>query len=159
MRFPVCVQSPTCACPLCYVHSAALSPHTTLARIAYTIGQNRTNPEEAAEGSLRREILDKWEALKLPARPDVGDNGVHASASPLESVAEHVNWADEKIEDSEFGAGLLALGIPREAVERMMQDAHVNYGGVMQSVFDLLEDKDSSAALQALLEVDEGARE
>lgn len=37
-----------------------------------------TNPEKAAPGSLRNEILQKWKELGLGSRPNYGDNGVHA---------------------------------------------------------------------------------
>ena len=39
-------------------------------------------------GSVRREILNRWQEFGLQSRPDVGDNGVHASASPFEALAE-----------------------------------------------------------------------
>jgi hypothetical protein len=39
-----------------------------------------TDPKTAADGSVRRSILDQWKALKLKDEPNVGDNGVHASA-------------------------------------------------------------------------------
>eukprot|EP00966_Prymnesium_polylepis_P017760 409219-Prymnesium_polylepis.1 len=34
-----------------------------------------TDPEHAAEGSIRREIFQRWEALGLKSRPTTGDNG------------------------------------------------------------------------------------
>lgn len=34
----------------------------------------------------------KWSDLGLKAQPDTGDNGVHASASPFEALAERSNW-------------------------------------------------------------------
>ena len=39
-----------------------------------------TDPVKAAEGSLRRTILDDYKKLGLQSEPNVGDNGVHASA-------------------------------------------------------------------------------
>jgi nucleoside diphosphate kinase len=47
-----------------------------------------TDPTTADEGSLRRTILDKYSDLGLAEVPNVGDNGVHASASPFEALAE-----------------------------------------------------------------------
>lgn len=47
-----------------------------------------TNPREAASGSLRKLIADDWKNLGLEAEPNTGDNGVHASASPFEALAE-----------------------------------------------------------------------
>jgi hypothetical protein len=37
-------------------------------------------------------ILRDWENLGLAYVPNVGDNGVHASASPFEGLAEKMNW-------------------------------------------------------------------
>ena len=47
-----------------------------------------TDPTTADEGALRRTILDEYKELGLTSCPDVGDNGVHASASPFEALAE-----------------------------------------------------------------------
>eukprot|EP00959_Pyramimonas_sp_CCMP1952_P359448 7526512-Pyramimonas_sp.AAC.1 len=47
-----------------------------------------TDPATAEVGAVRRTILDKYEELGLTSQPDVGDNGVHASASPFEALAE-----------------------------------------------------------------------
>ena len=51
-----------------------------------------TDPSEAKAGSIRRAIFDGWKALGLAACPGLGQNGVHASASPLEGLFERVNW-------------------------------------------------------------------
>ena len=51
-----------------------------------------TDPREAEPGSARREILENWKALGLKEEPNVGDNGVHASASLFEALAERMNW-------------------------------------------------------------------
>eukprot|EP00961_Rhodomonas_salina_P258447 3493083-Rhodomonas_salina.1 len=47
-----------------------------------------TDPASAPAGSLRGTINADWEKLGLKAPPNTGDNGVHASASPLEGLAE-----------------------------------------------------------------------
>jgi hypothetical protein len=51
-----------------------------------------TDPADCPAGSLRGQIKAQWQALGLAAEPDVGDNGVHASASPFEALAERMNW-------------------------------------------------------------------
>merc|ERR1712048_352156 len=51
-----------------------------------------TDPAEAPKDSLRGEVLAKWKELGLESEPNVGDNGVHASASPFEAFAERNNW-------------------------------------------------------------------
>ena len=51
-----------------------------------------TNPKDAPADSLRGSMLQDWQALGLEAEPTVGDNCVHASASPFEALAERSNW-------------------------------------------------------------------
>lgn len=58
-----------------------------------------TDPSLAPEGALRRTIKDQWEALGLGYEPTVGDNCVHASASPFEGLAERMNWLKVKPEE------------------------------------------------------------
>ena len=36
--------------------------------------------------------LSRYKALGLTSKPNTGDNGVHASASPFEAMAERANW-------------------------------------------------------------------
>ena len=45
-----------------------------------------TDPERASVGSMRWQIMQDWAALGLVAKPDVGDNGVHGSASPFKAA-------------------------------------------------------------------------
>ena len=73
-----------------------------------------TDPATAAPGSLRKEIFAQWKSLGLTAEPNVGDNGVHASASPFEALAERLNWMGAKLEDDAFGKAMLASGIPKD---------------------------------------------
>ena len=47
-----------------------------------------TDPATAAEShpsSIRGHFFKDWERLGLSARPHVGDNAIHGSASPLEA--------------------------------------------------------------------------
>ena len=43
-----------------------------------------TDPADAPKGSLRAAIYADWKQLGLKSTPTIGENGVHASASPLE---------------------------------------------------------------------------
>ena len=47
-----------------------------------------------------------------PSTEDTGDNGVHASASPFEALAERSNWLRASVSKDAFGKALLASGIP-----------------------------------------------
>mmetsp|Transcript_3904 Transcript_3904/g.4435 ORF Transcript_3904/g.4435 Transcript_3904/m.4435 type:complete len:112 (+) Transcript_3904:543-878(+) len=51
-----------------------------------------TDPREAPPNSIRQTILDQYNKLGISSLPDRSDNGVHASASPFEALAEKMNW-------------------------------------------------------------------
>merc|ERR1719277_1866625 len=51
-----------------------------------------TDPKDAPADSMRGRILKDWQSLGLKSEPNTGDNGVHASASPFEAMAERMNW-------------------------------------------------------------------
>ena len=81
-----------------------------------------------------------------------GDNGVHASASPFEGLAERMNWLGCKLDEDEFGKGLLAAGVSEKDVLKWCDDAQVTVDGETaegktMSVFDTFEDLDSDAVL------------
>ncbi|GBG25901.1 DNA polymerase zeta catalytic subunit [Hondaea fermentalgiana] len=109
-----------------------------------------TDPKDAADGSLRRTIFEQWESLGLTEVPNVGDNGVHASASPFEASAERINWLKAKLEEDRFAKAALALGLSAETLAEWMQDAQVSFEGKNQSIFDLLEDMDTADVLDKL---------
>ena len=106
-----------------------------------------TDPATAADGSLRKEIFSKWNALDLKFEPNVGDNGVHASASPFEALAERLNWCGATLEDDAFGKAMLESGIKKDMIMAWTKDPQVPFEGKMWSLFDLLEDKDYDACL------------
>ena len=108
-----------------------------------------TDPSEAASGSLRRAILDDWRALGLPACPDTGDNGVHASASPFEALSERVNWCGASFETDPYGRGLVAAGVDASTLKAWAEDPQVKLpGGGAGSLFDALEDLDADKCLE-----------
>ena len=100
-----------------------------------------TDPAAAPEGALRGTILKDWRALGLKEVPNVGDNGVHASASPFEALAERMNWLGAGVEGDAFGARLLKAGVAAKTIRAWSVDPQV--GG--KSLFDQLEDLDSAA--------------
>eukprot|EP00992_Anisonema_acinus_P001651 TRINITY_DN10518_c0_g1_i1.p1 TRINITY_DN10518_c0_g1~~TRINITY_DN10518_c0_g1_i1.p1 ORF type:complete len:317 (-),score=102.35 TRINITY_DN10518_c0_g1_i1:264-1214(-) len=99
-----------------------------------------TDPTTAEAGSLRRLVLDRYQELGLTSQPDVGDNGVHASASPFEALSERMNWCGAKLEADEFGQALLGAGITADTIAAWSKDPQVDFEGKKQSLFDLLED-------------------
>ena len=62
-----------------------------------------TDPTDAPPNSLRRLILEQFKGLGLSSIPNKGDNGVHASASPFEGLAEKANWLGRSLESEPFG--------------------------------------------------------
>jgi len=113
-----------------------------------------TDPADAPAESIRGTILAKWEELGLKTAPNQGDNGVHASASPFEGLAERSNWLASPIEEDAFGAALIDAGLSKETIEAWSVDPRVNLpGGGMGSVFDHLEDSDADECLAKLVEI------
>jgi hypothetical protein len=117
-----------------------------------------TDPSAAPKGSVRRTILDKWKELGLKSKPNTGDNGVHASASPFEGLAERVNWLGAKVEEDPFGKGLLSAGVPPETIDKWSGDAQVivegeTKDGKTMSVFDALEDLDADEVLEKVKKI------
>ena len=106
-----------------------------------------TDPSTAAPGSLRKEIFSKWKDLGLASEPNVGDNGVHASASPFEALAERLNWMGASLEDDPFGRAMLSSGIPRATIMAWTKDPQVMFEDKKASLFDLLEDLDYDECL------------
>lgn len=105
-----------------------------------------TQPVDALGGSLRATIRDQWEELGLREETNYQDNGVHASAGPLEALRERAIWLGDDPRADDFGA---ALG---SRVEALIENPDVSMGGKRGSVFDLLEDVDSGEALDMLAE-------
>merc|ERR1711970_99665 len=63
-----------------------------------------TDPAEAPTTSLRGILNASWERFGIQAVLNTGDNGVHASASPFEGLAERVNWLNVPLQEDTFGA-------------------------------------------------------
>lgn len=102
-----------------------------------------TDPASAPPDSIRGQIFSKWEALGLKAAPNTGDNGAHASASPLEGLAEKMNWLEVAPADDAFGAAILEY-IPADMLKEWVLDPVVKLDddGSQGSLFDALEDTD-----------------
>merc|ERR1712048_1275489 len=102
-----------------------------------------TDPAKADLCSARHLIWADWERLGLPKCPDTGDNGVHASASPFEALAERNNWLGVDLKRDYFGKAMLASGVPLPMLKEWCDDPAVNFDGKKQSLLDLLEDLNS----------------
>lgn len=114
--------------------------------------QRPTDPAKAPKGSIRRTILDKYKSLGLDSKPDNGDNGVHASASPFEGLAEKTNWLGISLTDDSFGRALLESGLSRATLKAWSKDPQVKIADAENgSVFDALEDLNAEECLQKLV--------
>lgn len=84
-----------------------------------------TDPADAPVDSIRGVIYKHWRALGLTEIPNTGDNGVHASASPFEGLAERMNWLKVDPANDEFGAKLLAAGVSLKTIKEWSVDPQV----------------------------------
>lgn len=113
-----------------------------------------TDPADAPADSLRGTIFKDWEALGLKAVPNTGDNGMHASASPFEGLAERNNWLGAAVAEDLFGKQLLAAGMTEETIKDWSVDPQVNIAeGKKGSIFDAVEDQNVADCLQKLVEL------
>lgn len=90
--------------------------------------------------------------MGLKSKPNTGDNGVHASASPFEALAERANWLGANVEEDAFGKGLIAAGASKKTISKWSGDLQVAVEGETapnktMSVFDTLEDLDADTSL------------
>jgi len=134
------------------------------------LGSTDPNDHTCEATSLRGMIRDAWKTLGLLTETNIGDNGVHGSASPFEAMCERLNWIhhafyhenkedEENKEDKEnyknklyqfiekdcFGSKLIQNGIPMTTIESWLLDPQVNMGnGQYKSLFDALEDLNAS---------------
>lgn len=90
--------------------------------------------------------------MGIDSKPNKGDNGVHASASPFEGLAEKTNWLGIKLEDDSFGRALLVSGLSKATLNAWSKDPQVKIADAENgSVFDALEDLNAEECLQKLV--------
>lgn len=117
-----------------------------------------TNPEVAAEGSLRRMFFDNKDALGL-ADVSQGNNGVHLSAGPVEGLVELRRYntdftSGEEMPFTEFSFGkALAAVFNEEEMAKITNNENVMVDGKQVSIFDLTEEMDAEEALETLKKV------
>ena len=94
----------------------------------------------------------RYEALGLTSVPNKGDNGVHASASPFEGLAEKANWLKKDVATDPFGKALLDAGLSAETIAAWSVDPRVTQeDGSKGSIFDALEDMDVQPCLDKMV--------
>eukprot|EP00756_Hemistasia_phaeocysticola_P003157 Hpha_TRINITY_DN12096_c0_g2::TRINITY_DN12096_c0_g2_i1::g.141224::m.141224 len=114
-----------------------------------------TNPEQAPPASLRGKVFKDWEKLGLPGVPNALDNGVHASASPFEGLAERLNWLSADVEQDSYGSLALRKGLKPALLKEWSVDPRVplDAEGTKGSLFDALEDLDAVECLNKMKEL------
>jgi nucleoside diphosphate kinase len=117
-----------------------------------------TDPAESPKDSLRGGALADWKNLGLATEPNVGENCVHASASPFEALAERMNWLGYRADRDKFGKDLLEAGVRPKTIKDWCLDPAVSYGSkqnpTVKSIWDSLEDMDSPACVEKCAEID-----
>jgi hypothetical protein len=119
----------------------------------------KTNPADAAPGSLRNELLVNRELFGLN-EVSSSQNGFHLSAGPLEGLVELMRYGSDfsagdlkKPGDFNFGKHLLEVFSEKET-EILCSNRIVKYRGNKISTFDLTEEKNSRDAIDILKEAD-----
>eukprot|EP00557_Chaetoceros_sp_GSL56_P008603 CAMPEP_0176492178 /NCGR_PEP_ID=MMETSP0200_2-20121128/8845_1 /TAXON_ID=947934 /ORGANISM="Chaetoceros sp., Strain GSL56" /LENGTH=339 /DNA_ID=CAMNT_0017889693 /DNA_START=813 /DNA_END=1835 /DNA_ORIENTATION=- len=128
-----------------------------------------SDPSKALPDSLRRTIYDRYRYLEMEERPNEFFNAIHASESPLEGLAERLNWSFSKtVQQDEFGKTLLGKGIPESKilewcenskVSMSRNDATATIGGRyvdvagMMDIFDVVKGMDTRECLDTLIQV------
>jgi hypothetical protein len=97
------------------------------------------DPAKAHPESLRSVISCKWRELGLARPLDTVSNGIHASASAFEALAESSIWLRTSVETDRFGEELTKAGVSPE----IMRDWLMNVSVKGKPVFDHMEDKGS----------------
>lgn len=108
-----------------------------------------TDPKDAPADSLRGVILKDWKSLGLQEVPNVGDNGVHASASPFEGLAEKMNWLSVDPKKDAFGSALISAGVNESTIKAWSVDPQVKG----KSLFDQMEDLDVDECIKKAVEL------
>jgi len=108
-----------------------------------------TDPSAAPPASIRGTIFSDWKDLGLKTAPNTCDNGVHASASPFEGLAERMNWLGVAPVDDPFGSLCIDAGLTDATIKDWVLDPVVGGG----SLFDALEDSDVGPCLSKLGEL------
>lgn len=107
-----------------------------------------TNPKDATDGSLRARIRDEWESLDLKEETNYQDNGVHASAGPLEALRERMVWLGDDLKTDSFGQEVAATC--QIGLKDLMENPSMEVDGKTGPAFDLLEDLDVKETLEVL---------
>lgn len=106
-----------------------------------------TDPTTADPQSLRGYLYNNYESFNLTSKPNVSDNCVHASASPLEGLVERHNWLKIEYPEDSFGKVLISNNVLSEDEIRAWSG---NPTLANKPVFDALEDLDAFDCIKTI---------
>lgn len=112
-----------------------------------------TNPQKAKTGSLRQQILAQWKDLGLEEEPNYSNNGVHASAGPIEGLHERLLWFGTKLEEDPFGKALLQAKVDPDIIETFLKNKTVTLYGHTDTTFNFTEELDSTDCIRHALDL------
>lgn len=118
-----------------------------------------TDPNRAAEGSIRRSLLQQQRDLGL-AEVNMSNNGLHLSAGPLEGMVELQTFFSDFEEGMQldlqktcFGQLVLSKAHHEQLLSKLAANPLLKISGRPASAFDLTEEMDSEAAARKLVDV------
>jgi nucleoside diphosphate kinase len=110
-----------------------------------------TDPSKAVEGSLRNVLLNRYSELGLEEEPTVTNNGIHASAGPIEGMRERMVWIGADPYQTKLAKALQEAGFSRDTIDGWLENTHAELqDGKREPVFDLTEDMDADEAVRKL---------
>ncbi len=113
-----------------------------------------TRVSEAVEGSLRRCFLDQKDVLGIPV-VDMGNNGVHLSAGPVEGLAELIRFfsqsdmSEKTLMQYPFGQTIIDEFGTEKAIE-VVENCNLTLNGEETNSYDATEEKNSDTAITIL---------
>jgi hypothetical protein len=110
-----------------------------------------TDPAAAETTSIRGRLFREPARFGLPGPLTTQDNGVHASAGPLEGAKERLVWLGPEAPATALEEGLRREGVSPSAWETLLGNPTIERAGRRGPAFDLLEDTDAEEAVAVLL--------
>lgn len=116
-----------------------------------------TNPAKAPSTSLRGLIQNRWRELGLQGIPTTTNNGVHASAGPLEAVLERYLWIGSPLTHDPLTLRLQERGLTGALLYGWRSNPAVVMADGVRSghVFDLLENLQTSEVVDLMCEAEQ----
>jgi hypothetical protein len=122
------------------------------------------DPVKALPDSLRKVIFEMYQTLGMSMSTQsssLANDYIHASASPLEGLAERIHWCSKKVHQDEYGRILLGKGIPEGKILDWCDNVFVsplpvngkdpNSSGMR--IFDVVQGMDSKECAEKLTEL------